>query len=165
MLRVRVRLLETRFLADGSDTILASRSSPPPGGNKGRAIMFRWTLVVPILVFCTLQTHALSFESQERPVDDAAVILSAGAVREDLDAFQKGLEERWSYLRANDVDYQSAIDTIREKGSERNGKLHDGNGTHPDVRVERAPESFLRLGSDNQLEKALGLLKPADVAS
>jgi C-terminal processing protease CtpA/Prc len=41
---------------------------------------------------------------------------------------------------------------------QRNGNLHDGNGTHPDVRTERTPESFLRFGKDNQLEKAIEVL-------
>ena len=41
---------------------------------------------------------------------------------------------------------------------QRSGRLHDGNGTEPDIRVEPAPEFFLKHGRDNQLETALQVL-------
>jgi len=40
----------------------------------------------------------------------------------------------------------------------RDGKLHDGNGTQPDIHIERTPESLLRFGEDNQLRKAIEVL-------
>jgi len=42
---------------------------------------------------------------------------------------------------------------------QRSGRLHDGNGTEPDVRVEPDPDYFLKHGRDNQLETALEVLK------
>jgi len=41
---------------------------------------------------------------------------------------------------------------------QRSGRLHDGNGTEPDIRVEPVPEFFLKHGRDNQLETALQVL-------
>jgi C-terminal processing protease CtpA/Prc len=41
----------------------------------------------------------------------------------------------------------------------RDGRLHDGTGIQPDVRLEATAESFLRRGPDNQLQKALELLR------
>jgi C-terminal processing protease CtpA/Prc len=41
---------------------------------------------------------------------------------------------------------------------QRSGRLHDGNGTKPDIRVEPDPEFFLKHGRDNQLDLALELL-------
>jgi len=40
----------------------------------------------------------------------------------------------------------------------RDGKLYDGNGTQPDIHIERTPESLLRFGEDNQLRKAIEVL-------
>jgi C-terminal processing protease CtpA/Prc len=41
-----------------------------------------------------------------------------------------------------------------------NGRLHDGNGTEPDVLVHPAAEYFLRGGRDTVLERALQALRP-----
>ena len=41
--------------------------------------------------------------------------LTAEEAAKDLSAFQADLEARWSYLRANGVDYRSALARIREK--------------------------------------------------
>ena len=41
--------------------------------------------------------------------------LTAEQADKDLTAFQKDLEARWSYLKANNVDYRAAIARIREK--------------------------------------------------
>ena len=43
--------------------------------------------------------------------------LTAEEVDRDLDAFQRELETRWSYLEANGVDYRAAIDAVRRKGA------------------------------------------------
>ena len=47
--------------------------------------MVRWTVIAAVLGMSVLHNHALSLETQEREVDVASVILTAGAVREDLD--------------------------------------------------------------------------------
>jgi Tol biopolymer transport system component len=43
--------------------------------------------------------------------------LSADEVARDLDAFQRELETRWAYLKANGVDYRSAIDAVRSQAA------------------------------------------------
>ena len=44
--------------------------------------------------------------------------LTAEQVAEDLDAFQREIEGRWAYLKANGVDYRAAIDAVRQSGAE-----------------------------------------------
>lgn len=44
--------------------------------------------------------------------------LTAEQLSEDLDAFQRELEERWAYLKASGVDYRAAVAAVREKGAD-----------------------------------------------
>ncbi len=46
----------------------------------------------------------------------AQTTLTSTEINEDLDQFQTELEERFAYLKANQNDYISAINTIRERG-------------------------------------------------
>lgn len=65
-------------------------------------------------------------------------------------AYSQGVELPQSRLR---LRIGSIISFNRE------GIMHDGHGTEPDIRLERTPESMLKDGRDNQLEAAVALLE------
>lgn len=54
----------------------------------------------------------LLIEAQGGASADSEILLTATAVRQDLDAFRREFEGRFSYLRANQVDYRAAIEGV-----------------------------------------------------
>jgi|GEM_PF-4488013 len=57
------------------------------------------------LIFCQINIYLVFAQS----------ILTPNEINEDLDQFQTELEERFAYLKTNNADYKTAVQSIREK--------------------------------------------------
>jgi hypothetical protein len=55
--------------------------------------------------------------SSARPQPVPTAFLTPGRVSEDVDQFEAELEGRFAYLRTNDADYKSAIQTLRQRAA------------------------------------------------